>query len=174
MNNELKNLGKLCKKYIAGMIKSLTDNLEQKHVIHQQNMYQLQKQNLDNLVLRHMTQIKTELYDVLSTNSYSRFSITHPNNIRIINYSYRQGRWIYYFSIPLHRDNLSAPISRSVLDVIKEKISKDIEAFKRDLFIRFPAPAQQYPAISTGIYIENIKHIGDELYLEISTAVKPF
>ena len=46
--------------------------------------------------------------------------------------------------------------------------------FKRDLFIRFPAPAQQYPAISTGIYIENIKHIGDELYLEISTAVKPF
>ena len=66
MNNELKNLGKLCKKYIAGMIKSLTDNLERKHIIHQQNMYQLQKQTLDNFILNHMTQIKTELYDVLS------------------------------------------------------------------------------------------------------------
>lgn len=174
MIQSIQEIAKMIKVVLKGICDSMIDNLEQTHYIHQQKMHQQQKQALDNYMFRFMSQIKYELYDILSTNSYSRFSITHPNNIRIINYRNNNGTWTYTFSLPLNKDNpLHGSVSNSGLDNIRNQIQRDIETFRHELTYRYATPFQYYPLISTGIYVTNLKQIGEELYMEITVNIKP-
>ena len=134
---------------------------------------QLQQQQVfERNIFNFMTEIQTELFQVLHQNHYSCFAVEYPNNIRICNWRQNQNQLIYTFSI--NRNNRDTVMSDSGLRNVQKRINDDIQIYKNNLLHQYPNPSVIFPILVSGMFVVNIRLVSEMLLLDVVTQLRPF
>jgi len=167
----MKEILTILKDTLTSICKSISEYCKDSHAKREQNQQQLRSYTQTIYIQNMQYDIQSELYAIMNGSDYPFIhSVKLPKNIRCHSYKTVGNNIIFSYTLAAH----TIP-ARSMLDILKDNISTDIQQYHDDLIydLGYYDTELLHPYIYHGLYVIDISILGTNIKIDVASNYRP-